>query len=803
MHVPTVHERCNTKPYLRIVNFLHDLNDAQREAASNIEGPMMVIAGAGSGKTRVLTYRIAHMMKQGVDAFSILALTFTNKAAREMKGRIGKLVGESEAKNLWMGTFHSVFARILRIECERINYPRNFTIYDTQDSRSLLKEIIKGMGLDDKVYKPAGVQSRISSAKNNLIDARAYAEQAEIRSEDQQSGRPMLADIYAQYEIRCFRAGAMDFDDLLYKMNVLLRDFPDLLNKYQHRFQYILVDEYQDTNFAQYLIIKQLGAVHENVCVVGDDAQSIYAFRGASIQNILNFKKDYPEAKLFKLEQNYRSTSHIVKAANSVIANNRDQIPKEVWTSNAEGDKIKVFRATSDNDEGRFVANRIFEVRGNDQCHYKDFAVLYRTNAQSRSFEESLRKLNVPYRIYGGLSFYQRKEVKDLLAYFRLTVNPNDDESFKRVVNYPARGIGKTTMDRLIAFAAAEEISLWKALHPDQGSPDAPLKGAASKKLGEFVDMIAAFSAEANQSNAHAVGLAIAKRSGLVHALYSDKTPEGVARYENVQELLNALQGFVENPLNEEAQSLSDFLIDVALLTDADTDDDDDNKVSLMTVHAAKGLEFRHVHIVGLEEQLFPSQMAMESRAELEEERRLFYVGLTRAEVTCTLSYALTRFKWGQVMQGDPSRFLEEIDDDCITLPQHAPSSRSPVDFAQARTQFRQMPAGTEPRTFGRLSSKTAPSAPSRPGKWSSMKEAAKNAPSPSSSNSSSGSQPNENTGGPSIVAVGDTVMHAKFGKGKVVALEGSAPNEKATVFFPSVGQKQLLLKFAKLEVLG
>ena len=787
------------------MNFLHDLNDAQREAAANVDGPMMVIAGAGSGKTRVLTYRIAHMMTQGVDPFSILALTFTNKAAREMKDRIGKLVGESEAKNLWMGTFHSVFARILRIECERINYPRNFTIYDTQDSRSLLKDIIKGMGLDDKVYKPAGVQSRISSAKNNLIDARAYAEHEEIRSEDQQSGRPMLADIYAQYEIRCFRAGAMDFDDLLYKMNVLLRDFPDLLNKYQHRFRYILVDEYQDTNFAQYLIIKQLGAVHENVCVVGDDAQSIYAFRGANIQNILNFKKDYPEAKLFKLEQNYRSTSHIVKAANSVIANNRDQIPKEVWTSNAEGEKIKVFRATSDNDEGRFVANRIFEVRGHDQCQYKDFAILYRTNAQSRSFEESLRKLNVPYRIYGGLSFYQRKEVKDLLAYFRLTVNPNDDESFKRIVNYPARGIGKTSMDKLIAYAAGEEISLWQALHPEDGMPPAPLKGAAWKKLSDFVGMVAAFSAESNQANAHAVGLAIAKRSGLVHALYSDKTPEGVARYENVQELLNALQGFVENPLNEEAQSLSDFLIDVALLTDADNEDDDDNKVNLMTVHAAKGLEFKHVHIVGLEEQLFPSQMAMESRAELEEERRLFYVALTRAEVTCTLSYALTRFKWGQVMQGDPSRFLEEIDEDCIVLPQNAPTSRGPVDFAQARSQFRQMPTGSAPRSFGRLASKAAPKPPSRPGKWSSMKEAAKNAPAASAAPLNPGTEPDAKprTDGPSVITVGDTVMHAKFGKGKVVGLEGSAPNEKATVFFPSVGQKQLLLKFAKLEVLG
>ena len=775
------------------MNFLHDLNDAQREAAGHIDGPMMVIAGAGSGKTRVLTYRIAHLMQQGVDPFSILSLTFTNKAAREMKARIGQLVGEHEARNLWMGTFHSIFARILRMECERINYPRNFTIYDTQDSRSLLKDIIKGMGLDDKTYKPASVQSRISNAKNNLIDARAYAEHMEIRSEDQQAGRPMLADIYAQYEVRCFRAGAMDFDDLLYKMNVLLRDFPDLLSKYQHRFRYLLVDEYQDTNFAQYLIIKQLGAVHENVCVVGDDAQSIYGFRGANIQNILNFKNDYPDAKLFKLEQNYRSTSHIVRAANSIIANNKDQIPKEVWTQNDQGEKIRVFRATSDNDEGRFVANKIFEVRGHDGCHYKDFAILYRTNAQSRAFEESLRKLNVPYRIYGGLSFYQRKEVKDLLAYFRLTINPQDDESFKRVVNYPARGIGKTTMDKLIAAAGQNERSLWDTLHPADGMPPANLKGSPWKKLQDFVGMIEAFAAEAATSNAHQLGLAIAKRSGIVHALYSDKTPEGVARYDNVQELLNALQGFVEAPANEEDQSLSDFLLDVALLTDADNEDENEDTVSLMTVHASKGLEFRHVHIVGLEEQLFPSQMAMESRSELEEERRLFYVALTRAETTCTLSYALTRFKWGQLMQGEPSRFLEEIDEACVVHPQHAPSSRGPVDFSQARSRFQRMPSGKEPRSFGRsVAPPQAPPKPNKAGTWASMKEAAKAPPKPS-----------EGTAHDAVVAVGDTVMHAKFGKGKVVQLEGSAPNEKATVFFPSVGQKQLLLKFAKLDVIG
>jgi len=763
---------------------------------------MMVIAGAGSGKTRVLTYRIAHLMGLGVDPFSILALTFTNKAAREMKERIGKLVGESEAKNLWMGTFHSVFARILRIECERINYPRNFTIYDTQDSRSLIKEIIKGMGLDDKVYKPASVQARTSSAKNNLIDARAYAEHAEIRSEDQQSGRPQLADIFANYEVRCFRAGAMDFDDLLYKMNVLLRDFPDLLSKYQHRFQYILVDEYQDTNFAQYLIIKQLGAVHENVCVVGDDAQSIYAFRGANIQNILNFKKDYADAAIYKLEQNYRSTSHIVKAANSVIAHNQDQIPKHVWTQNGEGEKIRIYKASSDNDEGRFVSNRVFEVRGTDGCAYKDFAILYRTNAQSRAFEESLRKLNVPYRIYGGLSFYQRKEVKDLLAYFRLTVNPNDDESFKRIVNYPARGIGKTTMDKLVVAAAEADTSLWNFLQ--QPVPPASLSGSPWKKLQEFGDMVSAFGAESGTLDAHALGLAIAKRSGLMHTLYTDKTPEGVARYENVQELLNALQGFVENPANEEAKHLADFLIDVALLTDADTDNDDDNKVNLMTVHAAKGLEFKHVFVVGLEEQLFPSQMAMESRAELEEERRLFYVALTRAETTCTLTHAVTRFKWGQLMQGEPSRFLDEIDEDCVVRPQHGPSSKGPMDFAQARAHFQRMPSGGAPRSFGRLAEKAKPApTPPKPGNWSRMKEAAKQPVSPQPGPTGSPDSGTSRTAHASVVQVGDTVMHARFGKGKVLSLEGSAPNEKATVFFPSEGQKQLLLKFAKLEVIG
>ena len=610
---------------------------------------MMVIAGAGSGKTRVLTYRIANLIQHGVDPFSILSLTFTNKAAREMKERIGKVIGEGEARNIWMGTFHSIFARILRMECERINYPRNFTIYDTQDSRALIKDIVKGLGMDDKVYKPASVQARISNAKNNLIDARGYADHAEIMSEDHQAGRPRIAEIYRAYENRCFRAQAMDFDDLLFKMNVLLRDFPDLLLKYQHKFSYILVDEYQDTNFAQYLIIKQLAALRENLCVVGDDAQSIYGFRGANIQNILNFKQDYPDFALYKLEQNYRSTKYIVDAANSVIANNKDQIEKVVWTANGEGERIVVHRCYSDNEEGRWAATQIFDLHNQRQQHWKDIAILYRTNAQSRSFEESLRKLNVPYRIYGGLSFYQRKEIKDLIAYFRLTANPRDDEALKRIINYPTRGIGKTTMDRLLVESTERDVSIWDLVTDDM-APPTTVKGASLRKVQDFVQMMRGFAAELDTKDAHDLGMHIAKHTGLVRTLYQDKTPEGVARYDNVQELLNGMKSFVDQAKETDPDafaSLGDFLLDVALLTDADQDDGDENKVSMMTIHAAKGLEFENVFIVGLEEELFPSSMALQSRADLEEERRLFYVALTRAKRTCALSYALTRYKWG------------------------------------------------------------------------------------------------------------------------------------------------------------
>ena len=777
------------------MEFLNELNEAQRAAATHVDGPMMVIAGAGSGKTRVLTYRIAYLIERGVDPFSILALTFTNKAAREMKERIGKVIGDGEAKNIWMGTFHSVFARILRTEAERINYTRNFTIYDTADSRSLLKDIIKGLNLDDKVYKASSIQARISGAKNNLIDAAGYADHPEIQSEDAQAGRPHIATIYKHYESRCFRAQAMDFDDLLFKMNILLRDFPDLLYKYQSKFQYLMVDEYQDTNFAQYLIIKQLAAQRENICVVGDDAQSIYGFRGANIENILNFKHDYPDFALYKLEQNYRSTQAIVEAANSVIAHNKDQIPKSVWTSNGEGKRIQINRHYTDNEEGRHVATRIFDMHHQHQVPFSDFAILYRTNAQSRAFEESLRKLNLPYRIYGGTSFYQRKEIKDLIAYFRLVANPRDDEAFKRVVNYPARGIGKSTMDKLIVEAAERNVALWDVV-VDEAMPPATLSAAPLRKLRDFAGMIRRFMAELDRKAADELALEIAKHSGLVSELYRDKTPEGVARYDNIQELLNGVQAFSEQAREADPEArptLSDFLLDVALLTDADQDDDDLNKIAMMTIHAAKGLEFKHVHIVGLEENLFPSQMAMQSRADLEEERRLFYVALTRAEETCALSFAQTRYRFGQVITAEPSRFIDEIDERYVEYSNAKAARPTPFaggqSFEQARQQWKQMPSGTGDKAsaFGRLADKAAPKADPKPFRRSSTGGKLKRV------------DPAAGGAAATDLAEGHVVTHERFGKGKIVKLEGAAPNTKATVFFPEAGTKQLLLKFAKL----
>jgi DNA helicase II / ATP-dependent DNA helicase PcrA len=758
------------------MHYLDELNHAQKEAVLSIDGPMMVIAGAGSGKTRVLTYRIAHLIELGVDPFSILSLTFTNKAAKEMKERIGKIIGDDESRNIWMGTFHSVFSRILRIECEKINYPRNFTIYDTADSKSLVKTVIKEMRLDDKVYKPGVVYNRISSAKNNLISPKAYAEDPEITSEDKMAGRPRLAEIYATYKNRCFRAGAMDFDDLLFNTNVLLRDHPDVLHKYQHRFRYILVDEYQDTNFSQYLIIKKLAAAHENVCVVGDDAQSIYAFRGANIQNILNFKQDYPGFKIFKLEQNYRSTKVIVNAANSIIDKNKDQIKKTVWTDNPDGTPIIVHKASSDNDEGQFVSSRIFDLKNQFKATHKDFAILYRTNAQSRAFEEALRKINLPYRIYGGLSFYQRKEIKDLLAYFRLTANPQDEEAFKRIVNYPARGIGKTSLEKLFIAANDADLSLWETIEKSN-EVQTDLGNAALGKLREFTTTIKSFQALIQSQSAYDIGQHIATTSGLLRDLYQDKSPEGVARYENIQELLefsDSGEGSGKNGI----RTLADFLLDVALLTDADNDDGDDDKIALMTIHSAKGLEFPYVFIVGMEENLFPSQMAMNSREELEEERRLFYVAITRAEKEACLSYATTRYRWGNLIFADVSRFIDEIDESYLDRKDLLVGKRLKSfndDFSSARKGFNSIPTpGSVKGLFNELKpSSEAPAAPKVTG----------------------------SIANPTEIIVGMEVIHSRFGKGKVLSIEGVGENSKATVFFPSAGQKQLLLKFAKLEL--
>jgi len=779
------------------MNYLDELNPAQRAAVEYTDGPSMVIAGAGSGKTRVLTYRIAHLINKGVDPFNILSLTFTNKAAREMKERIGQLIGGSEARNIWMGTFHSIFARILRVEAEKLNFPSNFSIYDTQDSKNLIKTIIKEMALDDKLYKPGFVQSRISGAKNNLISPKAYRENAEIMSDDEVSGRGKLVEIYSEYNRRLFKASAMDFDDLLYKTNVLLRDFPDVLHKYQHKFHYLLVDEYQDTNFSQYLIVKKLAALNENLCVVGDDAQSIYGFRGANIQNILNFKKDYPDYQLFKLEQNYRSTKTIVAAANSIIGKNRDQIKKKVWTENDQGEIIKVHRALSDNEEGNYVANDIFSEINNNQLPNSSFAILYRTNSQSRSMEEALRKLNIPYRIYGGLSFYQRKEIKDLLGYFRLTANPNDEESFKRVINYPTRGIGKTTLEKITIKSREVGVSPWRVITEELHQLE--VNAGVKKRLTDFATMIKSFRADLDTAEAFNLAEHIAKSTGLLRELYADKTPEGLSRFENIQELLNGIKEFTESDRPEfegKKPTLSDFLVDVALLTDADQDDDDKNKVSLMTIHSAKGLEFPYVYVVGMEENLFPSQLSLSERSELEEERRLFYVAVTRAEKKATLTYALTRYRYGQLNHSEPSRFLDEIDPDYVDMPETLePYEERDTGFGENSWSGFGGSGRTQHKTFkkpaGAKSTQKSKPEQNKPPVPKNLKRV------------SATSNINAGTVEPGSVVAGTQVEHEKFGKGKVLNVEGQIPNEKATVFFPSVGQKQLLLKFAKLKVLN
>ncbi|PWH85842.1 ATP-dependent helicase [Brumimicrobium oceani] len=760
------------------MDYLDGLNESQRKAVEHIDGPMMVIAGAGSGKTRVLTYRIAHLLRNGVDAFSILALTFTNKAAKEMKERINSIVGGNESMNITMGTFHSVFARILRYNSDKLGYPSNFTIYDTQDSRSLIKAIVKEFGLDDKVYKPNAVQGRISSAKNNLISPAAYEANVEIVSEDRMSRKPEIFRIYKEYAKRCFQAGAMDFDDLLYQTNVLLRDFPEVLHFYQQKFKYVLVDEYQDTNYSQYLIVKKLAAVYENICVVGDDAQSIYSFRGANIENILNFKKDYPDFDMFKLEQNYRSTSNIVKAANSIIKRNKDQIQKDVWTSNNEGGKINIIRCLTDNEEGRVITNRIFDIKQNEGADYKDFAILYRTNAQSRSFEESLRKLNLPYKIYGGLSFYQRKEIKDLIAYFRLAANPKDEEALKRVINYPKRGIGKTSMDSVILAARQYDVSIWDVISDFHRYP-VSIGAGARNKMAQFALKIQSYAAQMDTSPAYDLANNVAQSSGILKDLYDDKSPEGVTRYENIQELLAGIKEFsVQQEEKDEMGTLSDFLIDVALLTDADKETEEDkNTITLMTIHASKGLEFPHVFIVGLEENLFPSQLSLTSRTELEEERRLFYVAVTRAEKTCTLSYVVSRYRWGQLVTAEPSRFIDEVDKSYVNI-ENDTRGRS---GGRSLSGY-QRPSEERTKGFGQMGTGNRNLRP--------VKET-----SSVSSKSKTGGGTTEN------LKVGFNVEHARFGKGKVTALVGAGSDQKATVFFPRVGQKTLILKFAKLTV--
>ncbi len=750
------------------MEFLEELNSSQYEAATHVEGPMMVIAGAGSGKTKVLTSRIAYLIEMGVDAFEILALTFTNKAAREMKSRIAKVVGESEAKNVTMGTFHSVFARILRYHADKLGYPSNFTIYDTQDSKSLLKTIIKEMGLDDKIYKPGVVLGRISAAKNNLISAEQYEQNTEIIAEDRMSGRPQLFQIYKQYELRCFKSSAMDFDDLLFKTNILLRDHPDVRQYYQYRYRFILVDEYQDTNYSQYLIVKKLAAVHENLCVVGDDAQSIYAFRGANIENILNFKVDYPDYKLFKLEQNYRSTKNIVEAANSVIANNKNQIHKTVWTQNDTGNKIKVVRTLSDNEEGRWVANSIYDHKQSEGSDYSAFCILYRTNAQSRAFEEALRKLNIPYKIYGGLSFYQRKEIKDIIAYLRLICNPNDEEAFKRVINFPKRGIGDSTIDTLFVASQNYQVSIWELIENFHQYP-VNINPSARTKVEQFVMMINRYRGQLETHNASDIAEDVARSSGITKLLYEDKTPEGVARHENIQELLAGIKEFSMSGEEGELRSLNDFLLDVALLTDADKDSNDDiPKVSLMTIHASKGLEFPHVYIVGLEENLFPSQMALHSRPELEEERRLFYVALTRAEKKCTLSYSLCRYMYGRPTTSEPSRFIEEIGAEFLELE----TTQKPE---QGRSLNLSRPIISTPK----------------PGLHSAFKPAGSVQPL------------NNHLKKNEVIKVGHVVMHEKFGKGKVLAFDGEGSDKKVRIYFTGAGEKTLLVKFAKLEIVG
>jgi DNA helicase II / ATP-dependent DNA helicase PcrA len=824
-------------------NYLDELNPQQREAVMHVNGPLMIIAGAGSGKTKVLTSRIAHLMAQGVDAFRILALTFTNKAAREMKERVERILGNQESNNLYVGTFHSVFARILRTEATRIGYPSSFTIYDTDDAKSVLKTVINELHLDDKMYKPSVVYNRISAAKNALITAEEYASDFGLQQEDARANRPAISQIYTAYSKRCFKNGAMDFDDLLLQFYLILKHHPDALHKYQHKFSYIMIDEYQDTNPAQYEIIKLLGAMHENVCVVGDDAQSIYSFRGATIENILLFKKDYDDVKVVKLEQNYRSTKQILNVANQVIANNKGQIPKELWTENSDGEKIRLVRTMTDNDEGKMVADTIQEQKLRNHFFNRDFAILYRTNAQSRAFEESLRRMNIPYTIFGGISFYQRKEIKDYIAYLRIIVNPRDEEALKRIINYPVRGIGKTSLDKLILFANEKQISLWEVLTK---AAEFGFRAGTLEAIENFVLMIKSFASMLKKSNAYDVAFHVGKQTGLVKELFNDKSTEGVQRYENVQELLNSIKEWVDDkqnraqidedgvlletegggdsqgggrreegsvdseqltvnsqpstdnnlqepiparPLREDVL-LSAYLQQITLLTDADQKDEHADTVKLMTIHAAKGLEFSCVFAVGLEEMLFPNAMSINTREELEEERRLFYVVITRAKQKLWISYANTRYKFGQVVQNDPSRFINELPEE------HLDKSYAGGGFRNQSSSS----ASDRMKGWGQTTTIQQKSIFDQPKKTTDRPGYIPATPSvtkPILHQPSADFKPSD----VSDLSEGQKVEHQKFGFGIVLKMEGAAHNPIATIKFDLNGEKKIMLNYAKLRI--
>ena len=779
-------------------DYISDLNDRQKEAVLHTNGPIMIVAGAGSGKTKVLTTRIAHLLAQGVNAFNILALTFTNKAAKEMKERVEKILGDSQARNLFIGTFHSVFARVLRGEAHHLGYERNFTIYDTDDAKSVLKTVINELNLDDKTYKPNAVYNRISQAKNGLVGPVEYANDYAIQQEDMRANRPAIAQIFAAYSARCKKNGAMDFDDLLVNMYELLRNHPESLHKFQHKFKYIMIDEYQDTNPAQYEIIKLLGAAHENVCVVGDDAQSIYSFRGATIENILQFQKDYDDVKVVMLEQNYRSTQSILNVANEIIKNNKGQIPKNLWTDNSTGEKIRLVRLMTDNEEGKFVADTIQEQRLRNHYNNRDFAILYRTNAQSRAFEESLRRMAIPYTMFGGVSFYSRKEIKDLVAYLRIIVNPRDEEALKRIINYPARGIGKTTIDRAVLNANEQNISMWDVIGR---AKEFGFKAGTLEAIDNFVLMIRSFASMLEKHNAYEVAAHVGKQTNLVKELFSDKTSEGLARYENVQELLNSIKEFTELPdedgvLESETKGLGNYLQQITLLTDADEKDPNADTVKLMSIHAAKGLEFSCVFAAGLEEMLFPNAMSINTREELEEERRLFYVVITRAKQRLWITYANTRYRFGNLVQNEPSRFIDEI-----------PSEYLDRSFAGGgiRNQGFSAPSGGSAydRMHGNGFGNSAANAEKKYGPPPAKKETKPSyvPPKPYMKTIEHNPTPDFAASDTSALQPGQKVEHQKFGFGEVMSIEGSAHSPIATVRFQYNGEKKIMLNFAKLRI--